>query len=160
MPFSNSIRSRLQHQHETIAELITNVTEEELKQQINPGKWSAFENIAHLASYQPTFIKRVHTIAAGSDPFFERYVADDDPLFYEYIKKPVPELLALINADRNSLILFFQTVNEDDLKKTGNHPKYGKLDMQQWMHFFLLHEAHHLWVILQMVYNTSAQTKK
>jgi hypothetical protein len=160
MPFSNSILSRLQYQHETIAELITRVSEEELRHQINPGKWSAFEQIAHLASYQPTFIERMHKIVAGNDPFFERYVAENDPLFYAYLKKSTPELVAQINADRKSIFIFFQTLHDDDSKKTGNHPKYGKLDLSQWAHFFLLHEAHHLWVILQLVYKTSSETKK
>jgi|SRR5579871_3829828 len=160
MLLSDSILSRLQYQHQTIAELIDGLSADELKLQVNPGKWSAFENIVHLAAYQPTFITRIHKITKGDNPFFERYVAENDPLFYEYLKKNAVELLSIIENDRRDIVHFFSELNEDDFRKTAQHPKYGNLAMLQWLQFFLLHEAHHLWVILQLVYNPSAKTKK
>ena len=44
-------------------------------------------------------------------------------------------------------ILSFQTA---DLQKTGVHPAYGQMNMIQWLNFFLLHEAHHLFTIFKM----------
>ncbi|MBS1934427.1 MAG: DinB family protein [Bacteroidetes bacterium] len=160
MPLSNSILSRLQYQHQTISELVAGLNEDALKHQINPGKWSAFENIAHLTAYQPTFITRINKINEGNSPVFERYVAENDPLFYDYLKKPLAELLQISDADRKIIIRFFSSLNENDLSKSAQHPKYGNLDMGQWLQFFLLHEAHHLWVILQLVCNPPAKTKR
>jgi hypothetical protein len=68
MSLSASVCSRLQHQHETIQELLNGFSEEQLKQRIHNDKWSAFEQVAHVVTYQQ------HT------PAFDRYVANNDPL--------------------------------------------------------------------------------
>ena len=39
---------------------------------------------------------------------------------------------------------------EDDLVKSGTHPLFGKMNLVQWLNFFLLHEAHHLFTIFKM----------
>lgn len=117
MPLSASIRTRLQYQQETLSELIADLSEPELKQRVNPDKWSAFEHLAHLAAYQPVFIKRLERIgaqgrlpvSAGSEgpPTFERYVADNDPQFPVYLGKTVPELLADIAVNRARITAIF-----------------------------------------------------
>ena len=81
MPLSISVTDRLKYQHESISELIEDFSEADLKERINPEKWSVFENIAHLAAYQPTFIHRLGLMLDGKKPKFERYVADNDPVF-------------------------------------------------------------------------------
>ena len=98
MPLSGSILTRLRHQHEALPELIRDLSEEELKQRTDPGKWSAFENIAHLAAYQPAFIDRLKKIIAGPTPVFQRYVAEKDPEFPNYLHMPLETLLHLIPA--------------------------------------------------------------
>jgi len=81
MPLSNSILTRLRYQHEALPELIGDLTEDELKRRINPDKWSPFEHIAHLAAYQPMFLRRLGRIATEPAPSLERYVAEKDPQF-------------------------------------------------------------------------------
>jgi len=36
-----------------------------------------------------------------------------------------------------------------ELNKTGTHPVFGTLNLQLWLNFFLLHEAHHLFAIFK-----------
>jgi DinB superfamily len=179
MPLSVSIRTRLRHQQETISELIANLSEDQLKQRINPDKWSAFEHIAHLAAYQPVFIGRLERIRESNEaqgkqsgeggmhpnqseawegpPAFGRYVAEKDPLFPVYLEKTVPELLADIAFNRDRIAAIFVGVDDEglsdgiDLLRTGRHPKYGLLTTVQWTEFFLLHEAHHLFTIFMLV---------
>jgi hypothetical protein len=55
MSLSASVCSRLQHQHETIYELLNGFSEERLRQRIHKDKWSSFEHVAHLVTYQPVF---------------------------------------------------------------------------------------------------------
>ena len=38
----------------------------------------------------------------------------------------------------------------DDLAKTGTHPYFGTMNLLQWINFFLLHEAHQLFTVLQL----------
>ena len=37
-----------------------------------------------------------------------------------------------------------------DLAKTGTHPVFGEMTLLQWLNFFLLHEAHHLFVMFKL----------
>lgn len=150
MPLSASVLSRLQYQHDSISELIADLREDQLKERPFPGKWSAFENIVHLAAYQPTFITRLHMMAAGNAPLFQRYVADDDPLFHDYLKKSIPELQSDATDKRSFIYGHLSHLNEAQLDLKGRHPVYGLIRVSGWADFFLLHEAHHLWTIFQL----------
>ena len=39
---------------------------------------------------------------------------------------------------------------EKELKRVATHPAYGEMTMIQWLHFFLLHESHHLFTIFKL----------
>lgn len=150
MPLSSSILTRLRHQHEALTELIEGLTEQQLKQRINPDKWSAFENIAHLAAYQPMFISRLEKIAAYDVPSFERYVAEQDPEFTDYLNTPLKTLLKFISIRATQITVKLTNLNEAALLRTALHPKYGRLTIPQWVQFYLLHEAHHLYTIFML----------
>jgi len=146
-----SVLTRLEYQHTTIRELITGLDEKDLKRVVNPGKWSAFDNIAHLACYQPVFLLRLERIQTEQSPTFERYVADNDPIYAEYRDLPLTELLSGMDARRAVILSKLGGMGEDDLRRVAHHPRYGKLDVRQWTEFFLLHEAHHLYTIFMLV---------
>jgi Protein of unknown function (DUF1569) len=42
------------------------------------------------------------------------------------------------------------SIKDEYLKKTGTHPAFGILTIEQWLNFFLLHEAHHLFTIFKL----------
>jgi hypothetical protein len=42
-------------------------------------------------------------------------------------------------------------LTEEDFARTGVHPKFGAMSLSLWLEFFLVHEAHHLYVVLQLV---------
>ena len=151
MPLSISITTRLQYQHETIEELIGGLTEQELKQRVQPDKWSAFEQIAHLTAYQPTFLVRLHKIEAEEAPDFERYVADNDPAFHHCLQRPLPSLLEDLAIQRFIIANHVLGLPEETLNRTGRHPKYGLLTIPKWTEFFLLHEAHHLFSLFMLI---------
>ena len=112
------------------------------------GKWSARENLAHLGRYQEVFLDRLRRILREDQPHFTRYRAEDDeqwPLWSSFgipvLQKRVPELRAEITA-------MISTLADTQLARTGRHPALGHMTVVQWLEFFLLHEAHHLYTIL------------
>lgn len=151
MPLSESILARLRHQHKTIQELIGDLPEQQLRLRIDPAKWSAFENIAHLASYQPVFLHRLHRIQEENNPFFPRYVADSDPEYSASVQQSLGRLLATIRSDRETMITLLEGMDDTALQRTGQHARYGLFPQAQWVEFFLLHEAHHLYTIFMLV---------
>jgi hypothetical protein len=147
---SPSIIVRLKHQHETLLELLSGFAEASLRTRVIPEKWSVFEQTAHLAAYQPTFLTRLQQMAKQDNPSFERYVADNDPHFRECCQKPLDQLFEHIDTLRSSINQHLESLSGQDLLRTGLHPKYGKMTITGWTEFFLLHEAHHLFSIFML----------
>jgi len=150
MSLSASICSRLQNQHEAIYDLLNGFSEEQLRQRIHKEKWSAFEQVAHLVSYQPVFLQRLQIIQQENGPLFDRYVADSDPAFIACCERPLKELLSDLLAQRTIIINHLMTLTGAAIGKTARHPKYGVLTISEWTEFFLLHEAHHLFSIFML----------
>jgi hypothetical protein len=146
----------LEFQHLSIRENTAGISPDVLRYPVNPGKWSAFENVAHLAAYQPVFIDRLERLGREASPAFGRYVADIDPQFHRCLTRSPAELFDIIDSDRAlicSTLLHspLDSGGEGFLEKTGTHPLFGLLTVPQWTEFFLLHEAHHLFTIFRLV---------
>lgn len=150
MPLSTSILTRLEHQHETVHELIKGFGEQPLKQRVNPDKWSVFEQLAHLTAYQPVFLHRMQQMEQQHQPAFERYVADNDPAFSACLLRPLKELEEDLTTQRFLIHKHISRLPETALRRTGLHPRYGAMSIVQWTEFFLLHESHHLFTIFQL----------
>jgi len=121
-----------------------NYGEKQLKERVNPDKWSVFENIVHLAAYQPAFIQRIGAMLNNQNPQFAAYKAENDPLFYVYLEKSTQELAEDIKKNRLVITGMLEAAGDEQLRYWGEHAKYGRLSMADWVEFFLLHEAHHL----------------
>lgn len=156
MEMTSSISTRLHYQHKTLVDLIDGFTDEQIRRNIIPGKWSMFETIVHLQTYQHTFIGRVKLILDGGNPELSRYSAEADPLFHDNCTKSVREIMQDLITVRKGMTAEMVRFGGEDLAKTGVHPLFGKMNLSQWINFFLLHEAHHLFAI----FRTGAIIKK
>ena len=150
MPMPSSLSTRLQYQHKSLLDLIDGLTDEQIRIQVVVGKWSIFENIVHLATYQHTFIDRVKQILEGNDPCFPRYTAEADPLFHDNCGKSSREIIGDLLTTRKDMSAEILSFKKEDFTKTGQHPAFGRMTLLQWINFFLLHEAHHLFTIFRL----------
>ena len=150
MHLPSHISTRLQYQHKNLVDIIDGLTEEQVRYQVIPGKWSIFQQIVHLQTYQHTFIGRVREILKGHVPVFERYTAEADPKFHENCAKSFREVMQDIITTRKEIANEMLHFSESDFLKKGVHPLFGELTLQQWINFFLLHEGHHLFAILKL----------
>ena len=151
-----SVSTRLQYQHKSLIEIIDGLSDEQIRRAIHPGKWSVFENIVHVETYQHVFIKRVKQILENTSPSFERYSAEADPLFAEHCGKSTREIMQDLLTTRKEMSAGILSFQDTDLVKSGSHPLYGKMNLIQWLNFFLLHEAGHLFTIFKL----SAELRK
>lgn len=156
MQIPSSLSTRLQYQHKSLIDMIDGLSEEQVRRQVTTGKWSIFENIVHLQTYQHIFIDRIRQMLEGNNPSFERYTAESDPLFLDNCHKSFREIMQDYIALRKEITAGILTFPETDFVKTGVHPVFGKMNLLQWINFFLLHEAHHLFTIFKL----SAELKK
>ncbi|MBL0154698.1 MAG: DinB family protein [Chitinophagaceae bacterium] len=152
----SSISTRLQYQHKSVIDLIDGLTDEQIRRPVHAGKWSVFENIVHLQTYQHIFIARVRAMLEQDNPEFPRYTAEADPNFHDNCalsSREVMQDLLTTRKDMSAEIIHFKP---EDLDKCGTHPAFGKMTLVQWLNFFLLHEAYHLFTILKL----AAELKK
>lgn len=141
---------RLQYQHRSLDFTILKLAEARIRQRPNTGKWSIFENLAHLARYQEVFLSRVQEILTTDSPVFGRYVADEDPAFDSWTEKGLDEVMASFRTQRLAINQLLDSLSEQQLNRTGQHPVFGLLTVEGWIEFFLLHEAHHFFTIFKL----------
>jgi uncharacterized damage-inducible protein DinB len=141
---------RLKTQHLALREIIKGVDDKKLHAEPEPGKWSIADNIAHLVTYQPVFMARIHQILKGGNPTFNAYRADDEPDFIAARQWSLQEMLSKLEGNRRQVLEFITNLTDDQLTLTATHPKYGQLTIPGWTEFFLLHEAHHLFTIMKL----------
>jgi hypothetical protein len=146
----SSLVCRLKTQYLTISEITKNIDDQHLNHQPEPGKWSIKDNIAHLVTYQPVFIGRMHQILKGDNPVFSAYRADDQPDFIDARKWSLTDLINKLNGNRRQILELITNLPDDQLLLKGTHPKYGTLTIVEWTEFFLLHEAHHLFTMFRL----------
>jgi uncharacterized damage-inducible protein DinB len=134
-----------------LAVTLTGVSVETLSAKVVPGKWSAHEQLAHLARYHQIFLQRIDRILTEQTPEFPRYRAEEDLEWPAWSGLPTAQLLVRISSMRAKLMARLQSLSEEDFERTGIHPKFGAMSLSLWLEFFLVHEAHHLYVVLQLV---------
>jgi uncharacterized damage-inducible protein DinB len=134
-----------------LAGALSGVPAEELAAKTVPGKWSAQEQLAHLARYHLIFLQRIERILTEQMPEFPRYRAEDDPEWTTWTSMPAQQVLVRLSSMRIKLMAQLRSLSEEDFERTGVHPKFGKMSLSLWLEFFLVHEAHHLYVVLQLV---------
>jgi uncharacterized damage-inducible protein DinB len=151
----NSNLTRLQRCETQLQDFLTvalsGVPPEELAAKTVPGKWSAQEQLAHLARYHQIFLQRIERILSEQTPEFPRYRAEDDPEWITWTSMPAQQVLVRLSSMRIKLMAQLRSLSEEDFERTGVHPKFGKMSLSLWLEFFLVHEAHHLYVVLQLV---------
>jgi uncharacterized damage-inducible protein DinB len=156
MQMQSYLSTRLQYQHKALLDIIDGLSDELIRRQVIPGKWSIFETIVHLQTYQHVFCARMKKILEENNPSFPRYTADTDPVFIENCGKTVREIMGNLITTRKEMSTGSLSLKEKDLDRTGTHPVFGTMNISQWLNFFLLHEAHHIFAVFKM----AAELKK
>lgn len=115
------------------------------------GKWTALENLAHLARYHEVFLQRLDQILSGNSPVLPRYRAEEDPEWPRWQAFAADDVMARLGSLRAQLVGRLRSLKENDFLKTATHPKFGEMTLSLWLEFFLVHEGHHLYAVLQQV---------
>jgi hypothetical protein len=149
---TNPNSSRLQRCETQLEDFLTEalrgVAPGTLSRRAIPEKWSAAENLAHLARYHQIFLERVERILTEQSPSFRGYRAEDDSEWPRWSSMEPQEVLANLSSLRTKLMARLRPLNESDFERTGIHSKFGEMTLALWLEFFLVHEGHHLNVVL------------
>ncbi len=143
----NTLR-RLETQLGVIPVLLTGAAPESVAARPVSGQWSARENLAHLARYHAVFLERIRRILEEDRPELGRYRAEEDPAWPEWSDLSLEEILARLAALRAEIVGLVRGLSDEEINRTGTHSLLGDMSLSRWVEFFLLHEAHHLYVIM------------
>ncbi len=141
--------TRLETQLDALTLLLGGVSRQALERRPAPGKWSAHENLAHLARYHEVFLERLRQIIAENAPQLGQYRAETDPEWPKWTGPSTEEVLERMKARRGELIEAVRKLTPEQLRRTGVHPNFGEMTIPMWLELFLEHEGHHLYVVLQ-----------
>jgi uncharacterized damage-inducible protein DinB len=142
---------RLKTQLASVEVLFAGASPERIERRPASGKWSARENLAHIGRYHEIFLERVRRILAETSPQFARYRAEEDPGWQEWASKPREAVRSQLAALRLKLVERTEGLQASDYARVGIHSAFGEMTLSVWVEFFLVHEAHHLYVILQRI---------
>lgn len=140
----------LEDQISSLDFLLKDLDLEVFNKPIIPGKWSIQEHLAHLGRYQEIFLERIVVILEKETPHLNRYRANEDDGFKSWCQKETNEIIKKLKQDRQKIIHLLDSLDESSLKRTGIHPVFGAMNIEEWTHFFLLHETHHQYSIFSL----------
>ena len=149
MPLSPSSASRLAAQLDCLPALLAGAAPEALARRTRSGKWSVHENLAHLARHHAVVLDRVRRVLAEDRPKLPRYAAEEDAEWPAWAELAPEEILRRLTTLRSELTALVGGLTDAQLARTGIHPTLGEMALPLWIEFFLLHEAHHLYVVMK-----------
>jgi len=145
---NESTLRRVAMQLDVLPMLLAGARPEQIDARPSPEKWSARENLAHLARHHAVFLERIARILAEETPGLGRYRAEEDPEWPEWRALPLEEILARLHQSRRRILGAALELTEKQASRRGLHPVLGAMPLSRWFEFFLLHEAHHLYVVM------------
>lgn len=100
-----------------------------------------------LRKVSRNLLKRIVVILTGETPYLERYKAENDPIFYDWCNWSSAEIIEKAILGRQNIIDLMNDLSKMQIEQIGIHPKLGRMNVEEWTTFFLLHEAHHIYAI-------------
>ncbi|HXH99886.1 MAG TPA: DinB family protein [Sphingobacteriaceae bacterium] len=141
---------RFGNQHKIIKHYIDDLPPEAIYKRLDPPRWSIHENIAYLCRYQQVFMDRIRLILDEVTPYFAMYKPDDDPEFRFTAAKTTGSILHCLYRVRDDLQIMVEDLNPEYFSRMGTHSRLGKMNIPQWIEFFLLHESNQLFKIFKL----------
>lgn len=144
-----ALLNRLESQLASFRAWIADADPRDLTWTPSPGKWSALLNLAHIGRHHEIMRERLDRVLAEDNPTFPRYTETDDPGWAEWEALTVGGVMDRLGSRRAELVAWASALTPAQVRRTGEHMRFGPLDVPHWLEFFLVHEAHHLYVALQ-----------
>lgn len=143
-----SLLGRLQGQLDALGPILRGAAEGDLTSRPAGAQWSAHENLAHLCRVQEMLFVRLERILEEDRPELQRYRAEEDPDWPAWAALSPGEALERLVGRRADLVARVLGLGPDEARRTGLHSRFGEMDIAAWIEFFLVHEAHHLYIVM------------
>ena len=150
MKFPTHSLNRFNCQHKIIQQYIEDLPAQAIHENLTDTKWSIQEVIAYLVRYHHLFLNRVKAIRREINPFFEVYAPENDPEFKFCVARSTGSLLHEIERLRGDIRLELDRMDCSEYSRIATHAVMGRMNLVQWIEFFLLHESAQLYKIFRI----------
>lgn len=144
-----ALNARLTHQLSSFRAWVADADPRDLAWAPPSGKWSALLNLAHVGRHHEVTQDRIARVLREDSPVFPRYDEAEDPAWARWKALEAHQVWAALDERRGALVSAVAALAPEQLARTGVHARFGPMDVPRWLEFFLVHEAHHLYVALQ-----------
>ena len=141
---------RLCNQHKALKTYIDDLPPEAIYNRLSSDKFSIHETISYLTRYHHIFLSRLLKMMEEVNPYFEVYKPDCDSEFHFTCAKSTGSLLHELYRLRSDIILKIESIPSENLSRVGTHAVLGRMNINQWVEFFLLHESNQLFRIFKL----------
>jgi hypothetical protein len=141
---------RVSNQHKAIKNYIDDLPPEAIYNRLTEDKFSIHETIAYLTRYHYIFLTRLNRMKNEVNPYFEVYKPNEDIEFKFTAAKSTGSLLHELYRLRSEIITFLNQLPEEYSSRVATHAVLGRMNLMQWIDFFLLHESNQLFKIFKM----------
>ncbi len=149
MTLARTTLLRLERQLDALPTILGSAGPEALRRKPASGGWSALENLAHVGRHHEVMRERLARIRAEEAPPLPAYRAENDPEWQRWLALPADQVLDRLRVLRAEMVAFVLSLDASELARTGRHSSMGPLTVAEWLEFFLVHEAHHLYVAMK-----------
>lgn len=142
--------ARLASQFDAWPAVVGDLASPRLERRPAEGKWNAREQLAHVTRMHGVCAARIRVILARDRPTLPPYRVERDTSWERWVQYSVPDLLAVAAGRRVDLMSMVRGLNDAAFDRVGVHAQLGPLPLSEWLEFFLVHEAHHLYAIFKL----------
>lgn len=153
MEIHSETMNRFSNQYKIIKHYISDLPSQAIHTRFIPDKWSIHETIAYLSRYQYIFLNRLKAISGEINPFFEIYKPEEDPEYQFTVARSTGALLHEIYRLRDDMKAMLNNLSPQECSRIGTHELLGRMNICQWLEFFLLHESAQFYKIFKLSNN-------
>src|SRR3954454_11362830 len=127
-----------------IAEMCSELSEEQIATPPAPGKWSIHEIVAHLTDNETMVQSRVRLMLFEDNPTLVAYDQDRWVTGWIREKEPFAATLERFRVLRDSTVRVFRNTPELDLRRYGRHAERGIQTVNDYIVITAGHDINHL----------------
>lgn len=153
MEIHSETMNRFCNQYRIVKHYIEDLPSQAIHTRFTPDRLSIHETIAYLCRYQYIFMDRLKLISSDINPFFEVYLPENDAEYQFTVARTTGALLHDIYRIRDEMRQSLTKLSPAECSRIGTHAILGRMNIHQWLEFFLLHESHQFYKIFKLAGN-------
>ncbi len=115
----------------------------ELRRPEADGKWSMIEILAHLSDSELVWACRLRMVLAEADPVLTGYDQDRWARYLRYGSRDLTMVLAEIQLLRDRNLLLIESLDDDELDRSGRHSERGRETVRHMIRLYAGHDLVH-----------------